>query len=91
MNRFSVEKIRRQYLLHYIRHLGTRREVLETDVASLDWLRQRTLEKIGQDIAECRAYDMLLKDVADHQIAYDLDDGVAVNHAKFTPVVAAIR
>jgi len=91
MNRFTVEKIRSQYLLRYIRHLETRREALETDVASLDRLKQRTLEKIRQDIAECRAYDLHLKDVADHQIAFDLDDGVVVNHAKFAPVVAAIK
>ena len=91
MNRFTVEKIRNNYLLKYIQHLENLRIVLEADVASLDRQGQRTLEKIRKDITECRAYDLRLKNVADHQIDFDLDDGVALNYAKFNPVVAAIK
>ena len=91
MNRFTVEKIRSAYLLKYIQNLENRRVVLEAGVAALDKQKQRTLEKIRHDLAECREYDLLLKDVADRQIEFDLDDGVVVNYAKFAGVVGEIK
>ena len=35
--------------------------------------------------------ELLLKDVADQQIAFDLDDGVTENHKLFGEVVAKIK
>jgi hypothetical protein len=49
------------------------------------------MEKVRADLEECRAYDLLLKDVADQQIEFDLDDGVVVNYAKFAGVVVPIK
>jgi len=43
------------------------------------------------DLRECETYDMELKNVADQQISFDLDDGVTVNYKKFETVVAKIK
>ena len=42
-------------------------------------------------LRECETYDMELKNVADQQISFDLDDGVTVNYKKFETVVAKIK
>jgi hypothetical protein len=91
MNKYTVEKIRSNYLLKHIQSLAMRRELLEKESATLDRGGQRELMKIANDLEECRAYELLLKNVADQQIEFDLDDGVKVNYAKFEDVVARIR
>lgn len=91
MNKYTVDKIRSNYLLKHIQNLSSKREMLEKESASLDRKGQRELTKIANDLEECRAYDMVLKNVADQQIEFDLDDGVKVNYAKFDGVVAKIK
>ncbi len=91
MNKYTVEKIRSNYLLPHIQNLESRRELMEAESATLDRAGQRALEKIIKDITECREYDLYLKDKADQQIEFDLDDGVVVNHAKFGDVVAKLK
>ena len=51
----------------------------------------KKLEKLRKDEVECREYELVLKDVADQQIAFDLDDGVTENHKLFGEVVAKIK
>lgn len=46
---------------------------------------------LGKDLEECREYDVYLKNIADHQIEFDLDDGVVVNYAKFESVATPIK
>lgn len=91
MSKYTVEKIRSNYLLKHIHNLTARLESLEKTSATLDRREQRELTKIAADLEECRAYELLLKNVADHQIEFDLDDGVKVNYAKFEDVVAVIK
>jgi len=91
MNRFTVEKIRSNYLLKYIQNLDNRIKDLEPKSASLSRDELRSLEKLKTDLIECKEYDLLLKDVADQQISFDLDDGVVVNYQKFATVVAPIK
>lgn len=90
MNKYTVEKIRK-YLLRHISNLENREASLAAMSASLDRFQIRDLEKLQRDLQECRDYDLLLKDVADHQIEFDLDDGVVVNYEKFGSVVAPIK
>jgi len=91
MNRFTVEKIRSHYLLKHISNLENRVAMLQSNEASLNTAERRLLEKLQKDLAECRAYDLELKEVADAQIEFDLDDGVAVNYELFKKVVAPIK
>lgn len=91
MNRFTVEKIRSHYLLKHISNLENRVGMLQSNEASLNTAERRLLEKLQKDLAECRAYDLELKEVADAQIEFDLDDGVAVNYELFKKVVAPIK
>jgi hypothetical protein len=90
MNKYTVEKIRK-YLLRHISNLENRESVLSGTSDSLDRIQIRELEKLQRDLQECRDYDLVLKDVADHQIEFDLDDGVTVNYQKFGSVVAPIK
>ena len=91
MNAFTVEKIRSNYLLEHLRHLRQEEQMLASNEASLSSRDAKRLDQLRKDIAECEAYDLELKDVADRQIAFDLDDGVTENHKLFGNVVAKIK
>lgn len=91
MNAFTVEKIRANYLMPHLKTLRTKIDYMEADLANLDKKAAKELDKFKKDLLECEGYDMELKEVADQQIAFDLDDGVTVNYAKFGTVVAKIK
>ena len=91
MNKYTVEKIRSNYLLVHIRNLENQYSALKANDANLTRDEAKRMEKIEKDLIECRDYDLLLKDMADRQIAFDLDDGVVVNYAKFESVVAPVK
>jgi len=91
MNKYTVEKIRSNYLLVHIRNLENQYNTLKSNDAALNRDETKRMEKIKTDLDECRSYDLLLKDVADQQIDFDLDDGVVLNYAKFGNVVAQIK
>lgn len=91
MNKYTVEKIRSNYLLTHISNLDNRIRTYQGMGNGLTQAQTRELTILQRDLQECRDYDLLLKDVADHQIDFDLDDGVAVNYAKFASVVAPIK
>lgn len=90
MNAFTVEKIRANYLIEHIKHLRQQISHLMTNEAALSAREARRLEQLRVDLQECLDYDLILKDVADQQIAFDLDDGVTANHQLFKGVVANI-
>ena len=52
---------------------------------------RKKLDSIRKQIDECREYHDRLHVVADEQIAFDLDDGVVVNYAKFGDVLAKLK
>lgn len=91
MNAFTVERIRDKYLLPHIQHLRSQVQQMESRVAQLSSQEARQLDGLRKDIADCEAYELQLKDVADRQIVFDLDDGVTVNYALFEGVVAPIK
>ena len=90
MNAFTVEKIRANYLLEHIKKLRSEEQMLSDRASSLNTQEARRLDQVRKDIIECETYDMELKDVADAQITFDLDDGVTENYKKFKSVVAKI-
>lgn len=52
---------------------------------------KKELKQLDLKIEELKAYDELLHHMADMQIEIDLDDGVAVNYAKFDGLLAPIK
>jgi len=90
MNAFTVEKIRSNYLLEHLKHLRREEEALRAKESMLSAREAKRLDTLRKHLLECEAYDLELKDVADRQIAFDLDDGVTENHKLFGAVVAPI-
>lgn len=90
MNKFTVQKIRNNYLLKHLQFLRSEIAKLEKKSSSLSKSDAKWLDDLRSAEIECREYDKLLKDFADKQIEIDLDDGVKVNYAKFEGIVAEI-
>ncbi len=91
MNAFTVEKIRSNYLIPHLKHLRGKIARMEAHTAGLSAQEGRQLDRLRKDLLECEQYDIQLKDVADRQIALDLDDGVTVNYGLFEGVVREIK
>jgi type II restriction/modification system DNA methylase subunit YeeA len=91
MNAFTVEKIRANYMMEHLKNLRSEENLLLSKGANLNTQEARRLDQIRKDLIECEAYDMELKNVADQQITFDLDDGVTANYAKFESVLAKIK
>lgn len=91
MNPYTVEQIRNKYLLPHIEYLNGRIAEMEVKEATLSTSERRTLSKLKENLTECQEYHERLHLVADQQIAFDLDDGVVVNYAKFGDVVSKIK
>jgi hypothetical protein len=91
MNEFTVEKIRANYLLEHLKYLKSEIAQKEANASSLSTAEAKQLDKLRADLIECEQYDMALKNVADQQIKFDLDDGVAKNYELFETVVAKIK
>lgn len=91
MNAFTVEKIRANYLLEHLKYLNAEITALENNEANLNTQQARKLDQLRKDLVECEEYDMHLKNAADAQITFDLDDGVTENYKLFTDVVAKIK
>jgi len=90
MNRFTAEKIRSKYLLKHLRYLLQEIGLLES-MSGLSRDEQKRLDTLHTHYDECVRYELLLKDCADRQIGFDLDDGVTVNYELFKGVVAPIK
>lgn len=88
MDAYTCEKVR-SYLLMYIEYLNNRISYLENQVATA--IITRELNQKRDALKECIEYELRLHDVANKQIAFDLDDGVKANYAKFGDVLAPIN
>lgn len=91
MDAYTVERVRSKYLLPHMESLGVRITELVANEAMLSTVQRRTLDRLIKELEECREYHDRLHLVADKQIAFDLDDGVVVNYAKFGDVLAKIK
>ena len=91
MNAYTAERIRTKYLLPHIEWLVQQQSEMEANAANLNARERKQLDSITRQIAECREYHDRLHTVADEQIAFDLDDGVVVNYAKFGDVLAKLK
>ena len=91
MNAYTAERVRSNYLLPYIEYLQNQIADLENRRASLSTAENRKLQTFQKALDECREYHERLQVVAEQAIAFDLDDGVTVNYAKFGDVLAKIK
>lgn len=91
MNPYTAEKVRIKYLLPYIDYLQSRIQQDKDRGVDLSTVERKNLSKMEAALAECQEYQDRLHEVADKQIGFDLDDGVAVNYAKFGDALAKIK
>jgi len=91
MNRFTVQRIRESYMFKHLQWLVNQKAELERRSATLSRDETRQLDTYRAALTECQEYDLQLKNIADQQIEFDLDDGVSVNYEKFEPLLALIK
>jgi len=91
MDAYTAERIRTKYLLPHIEWLIQKQGEMEANAANLNARERKELDNIGKQIEECREYHDRLHVIADKQIAFDLDDGVVVNYAKFGDVLSKLK
>jgi hypothetical protein len=91
MDAYTVERVRSNYLLPYIEFLQNQIGELENRAATLSTAENRKLQNLQKALDECREYHERLQVVAEQAIAFDLDDGVVVNYAKFGDILAKIK
>ena len=91
MNAYTAERVRSNYLLPYIEFLQNQIGELENRASTLSTTENRKLQNLQKALDECREYHERLQVVAEQAIAFDLDDGVVVNYAKFGDVLAKIK
>ncbi len=91
MNAYTAERVRSNYLLPYIEFLQNQIGELESRAAALSTTENRKLQNLQKILDECREYHERLQVVAEQAIAFDLDDGVIVNYAKFGDILAKIK
>ena len=91
MNAYTAERVRSNYLLPYIEFLQNQIGELENRASTLSTTENRKLQNLQKTLEECREYHERLQVVAEQAIAFDLDDGVVVNYAKFGDVLAKLK
>jgi hypothetical protein len=91
MNRFTVGRIRDNYLLPYIQHLETKLSELNVNAALLSSAERKEQKRKLAILQECRDYDNILHLYADRQIDFDLDDGVLHNYSIFKDILAKLK
>lgn len=90
MDKYTVQKIQRNYLYPHQEHIKREIEKLTENESDLSKLEMKRLEQLRNWELECRDYNEVLKGLANQQIEFDLDDGVSVNYEKFAGAVAKI-
>lgn len=90
MDAYTAEKVRSKYLLPYMEHMRQKIDNLRNN-NDLTSVQRRELSNLQKAYEECQEYHEQLHTVAGEQIAFDLDDGVVVNYAKFGDVLAKLK
>lgn len=91
MDAFTVKKILGQYLHPHIDYVKGKYKEMDDNEANLNKQELKEFEILGKQLSELKEYEQVLKDLANKQITFDLDDGVTVNYAKFEGAVAIIK
>jgi len=89
MDKYTVQKVRQNYLHPFMDYLRNEIEKLDKkDTLNSD--KSKRMDQLRSDLNECLEYDEVLKEVADKQIDFDLDDGVDHNYELFGKALAKI-
>ena len=91
MDANTADKVRSNYLMKHMEWLRQSIAGLEANAVALNTAERNKLKKLRNDLEECEEYNNRLQLIADRRIAFDLDDGVVVNYAKFGDVLAKIK
>ena len=93
MDAFTPERVRTKYLLPHLEWLHQQYNDMESRLASLSTKERKQMDNIAKQIKECQEYHDILHVVADDHdnLAFDLDDGVLANYAKFEKVLAILK
>ena len=90
MDKYTVQKIQRNYLHPHQEYIKREIEKLSDNEENLRKQEIKRLEQLRNHELECRDYNEVLKELANQQIEFDLDEGVSVNYEKFEGAVAKI-
>jgi hypothetical protein len=90
MDKFTVQKIQRQYLFPHQEYIKREIKKLKDNEDNLSKTELKRLEMLRSWEVECLKYNEVLKELANKQIGFDLDDGVNMNYPKFDGAVAKI-
>lgn len=95
-DRDTIARIRTDYLLPFQDKLSAEemqlRQLLTTDLTAREkTAANKRLGEIDKVMNELSKYQELIHHLANKRVEIDLDDGVAVNYAKFQNVMAKIR
>ncbi|PTQ83310.1 Eco57I restriction-modification methylase [Trichococcus patagoniensis] len=90
-DRYTLARIRTDYVLKLTTTLNQLMEhaqvIIAGNISPKEVARARKeSENYASQLQELREYDLILKQLADQEIALDLDDGVKVNYAKFQDI-----
>lgn len=91
MDANTADKVRSNYLMKHMDWLRQSIAGLEANAITLNTAERNKLKKLRNDLVECEEYNDRLQLIADRRIAFDLDDGVVVNYAKFGDVLAKLK
>ena len=91
MNAYTAEQVRSKYLLPHIEWLKNHIAEMEARASQLTSQERRQKDQMAKDLKECLEYHDELHVVADHNITFDLDDGVVKNYALFGNVLAKLK
>ncbi len=91
----TLSTMRNEYLQPFIAKLEDKKSHSENMIPRAQNDReklalQKDVERLSAMLADLREYEKKLTDVASRKIAIDLDDGVKVNYAKFSEVIAKV-
>ena len=91
MDKYTVQTIQRSYLHPHQEFITREIDKLSDNEETLRKQEIKRLEQLRNWELECRDYKEVLKDLANQQIEFDLDDGVTANYKLFESVVAKIK
>lgn len=93
MTPYTAEQVRSKYLLPYIESLQYRINELDNRSADLTTTETKQLSTLNKTLEECKEYHDRLQVVSEDitRTAFDLDDGVIVNYAKYGDVLSKIK
>ncbi len=64
---------------------------MEARASQLSTQKRRQKDQMAKDLKECLEYHDELHVVADHNISFDLDDGVVKNYAEFENILSKLK